>query len=218
LGPPGSGPDIVRTALGAIAALTMITASLAALRQKNIKRLLAYSSIAHSGTILLAVVAGDGPGLAFYLTIYLFMSVGAFGAVMALAGKDGERLDLESFAGAGYGSPWIAALFSVFLFSLAGFPPTGGFLAKFFVFATAIERGFAGLVVIALLSSLVSVYYYLRVIIVMYMKPAAPVRAEGSGPEGGHPALYLVLFLCFYAVLQLGIMPGNLLDVIRRAF
>jgi NADH-quinone oxidoreductase subunit N len=218
LGSPGSGPDIVRTSLGAVAALTMIAASLAAIRQKNIKRLLAYSSIAHSGTILVAVVAGDGPGLAFYLTVYLFMSVGAFGAVMALAGKDGERLDLDSFAGAGYGSPWIAALFSVSLLSLAGFPPTGGFLAKFFVFATAIDRGFAGLVVVALLASLVSVYYYLRVIVVMYMKPPAFVRAEGSGPEAGHPALYLVLFLCFYAVLQLGIMPGNLLDVIRRAF
>lgn len=218
LGPLGSGPDTVRTALGAVAGLTMVVASLAALGQKNIKRLLAYSSIAHSGTILLAVVAGDGPGLTFYLAVYLFMNVGAFGAVMALAGKDGERLDLDSFAGAGTRSPWIAALFSVFLFSLAGFPPTGGFLAKFFIFATAVERGFVVLVVVALLANLISVYYYLRVIIVMYMKPHVPVLAEGSVPEAGHPALYLVLFLCFYAVLQLGIMPGNLLDVIRRAF
>jgi NADH-quinone oxidoreductase subunit N len=218
LGPAGSGPVTIRTALGVVAALTMIAASLAALRQKNIKRLLAYSSIAHSGTLLLAVVAGDGTGLAFYLTVYLFMNLGAFGAVMALAGKDGERLDLDSFAGAGHSSPWIAALFSVFLLSLAGFPPTGGFLAKFFVFATAIDRGFAALVVIALLASLVSVYYYLRVIVVMYMKPQVPVRAEGLEMEVGHPALFLVLFLCFYAVLQLGIMPGNLLDIIRRAF
>jgi NADH-quinone oxidoreductase subunit N len=218
LGPSGPGPDAVRTALGAVAGLTMVAASLAALRQKNIKRLLAYSSIAHSGTILLAVVAGDGPGLAFYLAVYLFMSVGAFGAVMALAGNDGERLDLDSFVGAGYRSPWIAALFSVFLFSLAGFPPTGGFLAKFFVFATAVERGLVGLVVVALLASVVSVYYYLRVVVVMYMKPPAAVRAEGFAPEAGHPALHLVLFLCFYGLLQLGIMPGNLLDIIRRAF
>lgn len=216
--PLGSGPDAVRTALGGVAALTMVVASLAALRQKNIKRLLAYSSIAHSGTILLAVVAGDGPGLAFYLAVYLFMNVGAFGAVMALAGKDGDRLDLDSFAGAGYTTPWIAALFSVFLLALAGFPPTGGFLAKFFVFATAVDRGFTGLVVVALVASLVSVYYYLRVIVVMYMRSPALSQAEGFGPEPGHPALYLVLFLCFYAVLQLGIMPGNLLDVIRRAF
>jgi len=218
LGPPSSGPGTVRTALGVVAGLTMVAASLAALRQKNIKRLLAYSSIAHSGTILLAVLAGDGPGLAFYIAVYLFMNVGAFGAVLALAGKEGERLDLDSFAGAGYRSPWIAALFSVFLFSLAGFPPTGGFLAKFFVFATAVDRGLVGLVVVALLASLISVYYYLRVIVVMYMKPLEAVRAERSGPEAGHPALYLVLFLCFYAVLQLGVMPGNLLDVIRRTF
>jgi NADH-quinone oxidoreductase subunit N len=221
LGPLGSGdpgPGTARMALGAVAALTMIVASLAALRQKNVKRLLAYSSIAHSGTILLAVVAGDGPGLAFYLVVYLFMNIGAFGAVMALAGKDGERLDLDSFAGAGYGSPWIAALFSVFLLSLAGFPPTGGFLAKFFVFSTAVDRGLVGLVVVALLASLVSVYYYLRVIVIMYMKSPGPLQVDGPGPGSGHPALFLVIFLCFYAVLQLGIMPGNLLDVIRRAF
>jgi NADH-quinone oxidoreductase subunit N len=215
---PGSGLDPVRTALGAVAGLTMVTASLAALRQKNVKRLLSYSSIAHSGTILLAVVAGDGPGLAFYLAVYLFMNIGAFTAVMVLAGNDGKSLDIDAFAGAGHGSPWIAAMFSVFLLSLAGFPPTGGFLAKFFVFATAVERGFVGLVVIAVLASLVSVYYYLRVIVVMYMKPPAPDRDGGPEPDAGHPALYLVIFLCFYAVLQLGIAPGNILDVIRRAF
>ncbi len=217
LGSPGSGPAAVRTALGAVAAVTMVWASLAALRQKDVKRLLAYSSIAHSGTILLAVVAGDGRGLAFYLAVYLFMNAGAFGAVMALAGKDG-RTDLDSLAGAGTGSPWLAALFSVFLLSLAGFPPTGGFLAKFFVFANAVDRGLTGLVVVAVLASLVSVYYYFRVIVVMYMRPPAAGRSEGFGPEAGHPALYLVLFLCFCAVLQLGIMPGNLLDLIRRAF
>ncbi len=199
-------------------ALGDVAASLAALRQKNVKRLLAYSSIAHSGTILLAVVAGDGPGLAFYLAVYLFMNVGAFAAVMVLAGKDGDRLDIDGFAGAGHGSPWIAAMFSVFLLSLAGLPPTGGFLAKFFVFATAVERGQIGLVIIAVLASLVSVYYYLRVIITMYMKPPASAGAGGPGPEAAHPALYLVLFLCFYAVLQLGVMPGNLLDIIRRSF
>lgn len=218
VGPLGSGPAAVRTALGAVAALTMIAASLAALRQTNVKRLLAYSSIVHSGMILMAVVAGDGRGLAFYLAVYLFMNIGAFGAVMALAGKDGTRTDIEALAGTGHGSPWIAAFFSVFLLSLAGFPPTAGFLAKFFVFANAVDKGFTALVVIAVLASLVSVYYYFRVIVVMYMKPAAPGRLEGLEPEAGHPALYLVLFLCFCAVLQLGIMPGNLLDMIRRAF
>ena len=217
-GPSAAGPVTVRTALGAVAVLTMVAASLAALRQKNVKRLLAYSSIAHSGTILLAVISGDGPGLAFYLAVYLFMNIGAFAAVMVLAGKDGERLDMGAFAGAGHGSPWIAAMFTVFLLSLAGLPPTGGFLAKFFVFATAVERGYIGLVIVAVLAGLVSVYYYLRVIVAMYMKPPASVRDGGPGPETAHPGLYLVLFLCFYAVLQLGVMPGNLLDVIRRAF
>ncbi|MCJ7643843.1 MAG: NADH-quinone oxidoreductase subunit N, partial [Candidatus Aminicenantes bacterium] len=122
-------------------------------------------------------------------------------------------LDLDEFAGTGLRSPWIGAMLSVFLLSLAGFPPTGGFLAKFLVFGTAVERGLSGLVIIAVLASLVSVYYYLRVIVVMYMRPPL----EEVGPEDDQPGVFLALFFCLYAVLQLGIAPGNILAFIKQA-
>jgi len=199
--------------LGAAAALTMLVGNLAALRQKNIKRILAYSSIAQSGYMLIAVVSGDGPGLAFYLVVYAFMNIGAFSAVVALGRNGNERLDLDEFAGTGLRSPWIGAMLSIFLLSLAGFPPTGGFLAKFLVFDAAVQRGLSGLVIIAVMASLVSVYYYLRIIVVMYMSPSP----EEVKLEGDQPGVFLVLFFCLYAVLQLGIAPGNILPFIRQA-
>jgi len=199
--------------LWAVAVLTMVVGNLAALRQKNLKRLLAYSSIAHSGYILVAVLAGDGASLVFYLVAYLFMNAGAFSALIAMSRRGTEYLDLEDFSGIGFKYPWIGASLTVFLFSLAGFPPTAGFLAKFYVFSAAVRQGEVALVIIAVLASLVSVFYYLRVIVFMYMKdPVAGVDIETD-----NPALYLVLFLCLYGVLQLGIWPGNLLSIIRQA-
>jgi NADH-quinone oxidoreductase subunit N len=195
------------------AVLTMLVGNLTALRQRNIKRLLAYSSIAHSGYILVGLVAGDGPGIVFYLVAYLFMNVGAFSALVAMSRKGTEYLDLEDFAGAGFRYPWIGASFAVFLFSLAGFPPTAGFLAKFYVFSAAVRQGHVALVIVAVLASLVSVFYYLRIVVTMYMRD--PVREVEIDRD--NPALYLVLFLCLYGVIQLGIWPGNLLVVIRQA-
>ena len=208
----GARPAIYRL-LWAVAVLTMVVGNLAALRQKNLKRLLAYSSIAHSGYILLAVLSGDGAGLVFYLVAYLFMNAGAFSALIAMSRQGTEYLSLEDFSGIGFKYPWIGASLAVFLFSLAGFPPTAGFLAKFYVFSAAVRQGEVALVIIAVLASLVSVFYYLRIIVVMYMKdPVAGVDIETD-----NPALYLVLFLCFYGVFQLGIWPGNLLAIIRQA-
>ncbi|MGZ4886234.1 MAG: NADH-quinone oxidoreductase subunit N [Candidatus Aminicenantales bacterium] len=211
-GQGGAKPVIYRL-LWAVAVLTIVVGNLAALRQKNLKRLLAYSSIAHSGYILLAVLAGDGASLVFYFVAYLFMNAGAFSALMAMSRQGTEYLNLEDFSGVGFKYPWIGAAFALFLFSLAGFPPTAGFLAKFYVFSAAVRQGEVALVIIAVLASLVSVFYYLRVIVFMYMKdPLAGVDIETD-----NPALYLVLFLCFYGVLQLGIWPGNLLAIIRQA-
>ena len=195
-----------------VAVLTMVVGNLTAIRQKNIKRLLAYSSISHAGYILLAVLAADASSLLFYLSVYLFMSLGAFGALMALAKKDTEYVEIDDFAGVGFKYPWIGAIFAVFLFSLAGFPPTGGFLAKFYVFAGAVRQGLTPLVIIGVLASLVSVYYYLRIVVYMYMRP--PSREIEIETE--NPALFLVLFLCLYGVLQLGIFPANILQIIRQ--
>jgi NADH-quinone oxidoreductase subunit N len=196
-----------------IAVLTMVVGNLIALRQTNVKRILAYSSIAHAGYLMVAILAGDNESLVFYLTVYLFMNIGAFAAVIALGKKDHEYLELEDYRGIGFKYPWIGATFSVFLISLAGFPPTGGFLAKFYVFSAAVRQGLVSLVIIAVLASLVSVFYYLRIIIYMYMRePSYEVDINID-----NPALFLVLFLCLYGVLQLGIFPGNILVLIKQA-
>ena len=201
-------------ALTLMAVLTMFAGNLAALRQRSVKRMLAYSSIAHSGYLLVAVIAGDGPSLVFYLVVYLFMNAGAFSVLAAMSRKGVEYTALDDFAGLGRRYPWLAACLSVFLLSLAGFPPTAGFLAKFYVFSGAVREGHVALAVAAVLASLISVGYYLKVIVVMYMKD------EGSEVtiEQENPALYLVLFLCLFATVQLGLWPGNLLALIRRAF
>ncbi len=205
--------DIVFWALWVISVLTMVIGNLIALRQTNVKRILAYSSIAHAGYILIAILARDNASLIFYLTVYLFMNIGAFAAVIALSRTGTEYLELENFAGIGFKYPWIGATFAVFLLSLAGFPPTAGFLAKFYVFSAAVRQNLVPLVVIGVLASLISVFYYLRIIVYMYMRE--PVQEIEIEPE--NPALFLVLFLCLYGVLQLGIFPGNILAVIRQA-
>jgi NADH-quinone oxidoreductase subunit N len=196
-----------------LAALTMVVANLAALRQTNVKRLLAYSSIAQAGTILVAVLAGDPEKLLFYLGVYVFMNLGAFAAVSALGRRDAESVELDDYAGLGFKYPWLGATLSIFLLSLAGFPPTAGFLAKFYVFSSAVRQGLTPLVIIGVLASLVSVYYYLKIIVFMYMRP--PSHEVEAGLQS--PELFLVLFLCLYGVLQLGINPGNILALIRQA-
>jgi NADH-quinone oxidoreductase subunit N len=199
--------------LWALSALTMIVGSLIALRQKNIKRLFAYSSIVHSGYLLIAILSGDGTGLVFFMAVYLFMSVGAFSSLIALSYKDREYGDLSDFAGIGFKYPWIGALFTVFLVSLAGFPPTGGFLAKFYIFVGAVRQGLTPLVLIGVLASLISAYYYLRIVAYMYMRePINDIEIEME-----NPALFLVLFLCLFGVLQLGLFPGNVLYIIKQA-
>ncbi len=201
-------------ALSVAAVLTMFAGNLAALRQSSVKRMLAYSSIAHSGYLLVAVVAGDGPSLVFYLVAYLFMNAGAFGVLVALTGTGSERPTLDELAGLGRRDPWLAASFAIFLLSLAGFPPTAGFLAKFYAFSSAVRENHVLLTVAAVLASLVSVAFYLKVIVAMYMKdPEKDVFVERE-----NPALYLVVFLCLLGVLELGLWPGNLLTVIRQAF
>jgi NADH-quinone oxidoreductase subunit N len=162
---------------------------------------------------MVAILSQDNSSLLFYFVAYLFMNIGAFAAVIALGKKDKEYLELEDYAGIGFKYPWIGATFAVFLFSLAGFPPTGGFLAKFYVFSAAVREGLVSLVIIGVLASLVSVYYYLRVIVFMYMRE--PTREVDINLE--NPALFLVLFLCLYGILQLGIFPGNVLIIIKQA-
>jgi NADH-quinone oxidoreductase subunit N len=205
--------SLIFWALWTMSVLTMIVGNLVALRQTNVKRILAYSSIAHAGYLLAAILARDYSSLVFYLAAYLFMNIGAFAALIGMSKTGTEYLELDDFAGIGFRYPWIGGTLSVFLLSLAGFPPTAGFLAKFYVFSAAVRAGLIPLVVIGVLASLVSVFYYLRIVVTMYMRePGREVDIEVD-----NPALFLVLFLCLYGVLQLGIFPGNILIIIKQA-
>ncbi|HSA94820.1 MAG TPA: NADH-quinone oxidoreductase subunit N, partial [Acidobacteriota bacterium] len=170
----GGAAPLVLQAVAAVAVLTMFAGNLAALRQTDAKRLLAYSAIAHSGYLLVAVVAADGAGLVFYLVAYAFMNAGAFAVLAAMSGNGEERTAVTDLTGLGRRHPWLAASLTVFLLSLAGIPPTAGFLAKFTIFGAAVAKGHIALVVAAVLASLVSVAYYFKVIVAMYMRePAA---------------------------------------------
>ncbi len=213
IGRGSSGGEAIHYFLYAVAALTMLIGNLGALRQKNLKRMFAYSSIAHAGYILIAVLALDARGLAFYLANYLFLGIGAFAALTAMSRPGREFGELDDFAGVGFRYPWIGSIFSVVLLAMAGFPPLSGFLAKFYVFSAAVRAGLTPLVIIGVLTSLISVAYYLRVIGTMYMRePENPVDIDVE-----NPAVLLVLFLCLYGILQLGVFPGNILQVIRQA-
>jgi NADH-quinone oxidoreductase subunit N len=159
--------------LWVLAVVTMTVGNITALRQDNIKRMLAYSSIAHAGYALVGFTAGNGTGTAgilFYMLSYAFMNIGAF-AIIILVGKKGESNgNVQDFAGLGVKHPVLAVAMSIFLFSLAGMPPTAGFIGKFYLFSGAIQKGYIWLAVIGVLNSAASVYYYLRVMVYMYMK------------------------------------------------
>jgi len=156
-----------------IAVLTMTVGNITALRQDNIKRMLAYSSIAHAGYCLVGFAAGNATGTAgilFYMLSYAFMNIGAFAIVILVARKGETNGNVMDFAGLGFKHPLLAVAMTVFLFSLAGMPPTAGFIGKFYLFSGAVEKGYIWLAIIGVLNSAASVYYYLRVMVYMYMK------------------------------------------------
>ena len=154
----------------------MIFGTFAALNQTNIKRLIAYSAIAHIGFILVGLVAGteDGiKGVLLYMTIYLFMIVGIFSVILAMRREKIELIEIENFSGLSKTKPFLAAFMTVFMFSMAGIPPLAGFFAKLYVFLPAIESGFYFLVIIAALTTVVGAYYYLKIVKMMYFEDLA---------------------------------------------
>ena len=203
--------------LWALAILTMTVGNLLAIAQSSVKRMLAYSSIAHAGYLLIGVVAGGevgGPALLFYLLAYAPMTLGAFAVVMAL--KDGERDNehYSHFAGLGFKRPFLGLAMSIFMLSLAGFPPLGGFAGKFYLFRSAIVAGYTDLAVIGALNSLLSVIYYLRVIVMMYMEEG---EVEGKS-FGKAPYLYAVIAIAALGTVYLGLLPAAFLDLSRLSF
>jgi NADH-quinone oxidoreductase subunit N len=203
--------------VGWLAILTMTVANVVALAQNNLKRLLAFSSIAHAGYLLIAVVSRPSElgvrAILFYLTAYAFMTVGAF-AVLAAAGRgdvEGERgYELADWAGMGSRRPVLALALSFFMFSLAGLPPTAGFLGKYMIFEAAIRSGHHTLAVIGMLNATIAAYYYLRVIVAMYMRE--PEDEELPLPIT--PAMATVLLVSVAGVLYLGLLPGRVLELI----
>lgn len=205
-----------------IAAASMTVGNLVAIAQSNIKRMLAYSTVAHAGYMVvgLAAVASRAPDgttlgssmLLFYLAGYVVTNLGAFFAVIAIAARTGVE-EIAGFAGMGRRTPWVALALTVCLLSLTGIPPTVGFMAKLFVFTAAIEAGLAWLVVVGVVNSVISAYYYLRVVRVMY--GSAPTGEE-SGAATAMP-LRLALAATALAVVALGVWPQTLLRVADRA-
>ena len=202
------------TMVAFLAAATMILGNIVAIRQTNIKRMLAYSSIAQAGYILLGVVAASQLGVAslsYYIFAYMFANMGAFAVVAIFAERTGSE-QISDYAGLSKSSPVLSAILAVFMLSLAGIPPLAGFLAKYYVFAAAIEAGYIWLVIIAVLTTVVSLYYYANVIRVMYLVPDENKhRIIPSFPAG------LVLAITGVGVLVFGILPQPILELALKA-
>ena len=198
------------------AALSMTLGNIGALVQQNVKRLLAYSSIAHAGYTLVAFAAlpANGiPAAMFYTASYAAMNVGAFAVVSHFAGAGERRVSVDDYAGLGRRSPILAATLTIFLLSLIGIPMTSGFFAKFYVFSAALQANLVGLTIIGVLNSAIGAYYYLRIIVVMYMREArddAPVASLS-------PSLGAALAISVAATLYLGVLPGRVLEYASRS-
>jgi NADH-quinone oxidoreductase subunit N len=195
------------------AVLSMTIGNIGALVQNNVKRLLAYSSIAHAGYLLVAFAAAQTTGISaaiFYAASYAAMNVGAFAIVAHLSGRGERYVTLDDYNGLGRRSPLIAGLLTIFLISLIGIPITGGFLGKFYVFSAALHSNLIGLTIIGLINSAIAAYYYLRIIVYVYM------REEGGAPEAQVPrmpaSLGTAVAISLIATLYLGILPSRVLN------
>jgi NADH-quinone oxidoreductase subunit N len=200
--------------LSVIAAATMIVGTVVGVVQTNLKRMLAYSSIAHAGYLLLGIIATNSTGKAailFYLLAYAVTNLGALGIVAILGTRENEHDELRDFAGLWRSRPGLSALMTVFLLSLGGFPPTAGFIGKWYIFTAAVQEGHYWLAIIGVLTSVISVFFYLRIVVMMYMSESAP------GVESRRPAVSATamagLALATLAVLYLGVLPTRVLNL-----
>ena len=206
----------VNELIALLAAASMILGNIVAIAQTNIKRMLAFSSIAHAGYMLSGIAAGtmDGQvGVMFYLAAYSMMNMGAFAIVSFVEREDDKNLNLDDYAGLSRQQPLVALLMAVFMFALAGVPPFAGFFGKYYVFFAAIKAHMTWLAVIGVLASLVSAYYYLRIVVAMYFR-------EGQADVATRPsrAALMVVLACAIAVLVLGLFPSSIVQIAQRFF
>jgi len=198
--------------LAVLAIASMLYGSIVAIAQNNIKRMLAYSSIAHAGYLIIGLTSGNFEGIAgiiFYLAAYTFMNLGAFGVVALIEGKEEANLNFESYAGLSKRQPFLAAMLAICMFSLAGIPPFAGFFGKYYIFIAAIKADMTWLAIVGVISSVIGVYFYIRVVVIMYFKDTEVDLIVERGNYG-----LLSVVISVFLVILVGIMPGTLIDVI----
>jgi NADH-quinone oxidoreductase subunit N len=202
--------------LWGLAVLSMTVGNVVAIAQQNVKRMLAYSSIAHVGYILVGVVAGGLLGNAsvlFYLLVYTFTTAGSFGVLLLLERNGKEAVEVGDLGGLASRNPVMALVLTIFLLSLVGIPPTAGFVGKFYLFGAAVRSGYVWLAVIGVLNSAIAAYYYLRIVVYMYMREPEGAPTEVTPSLAGT----LALFVALCGVIWLGVMPAPYLDLAQTA-
>ena len=199
-----------------ISVLTMLVGNTAAIFQNDLKRMLAYSGVAHAGYLLIGIVTNSQEGMAsilFYLAVYLFMNIGAFAVVFIMEGEGEEGNSINRFKGLAKKSPLLAVAMSLFMVSLAGFPPTAGFFGKLFVFYAAIKKGYILITVMAVIASIISVYFYLRVIVMMYFHEEDESTLQPIIPKG----MGALITVSCLVVIGIGLFPSFLMELARGA-
>ena len=211
-----SAPAKLQMIFAVMSAATMLIGNISALAQSNIKRMLAFSSVAHAGYIMMGLVSGSQygyGGIVFYLTAYMFMQIGSF-IIVAILERNGEKyLELSDYAGLSKRHPVLAAFMAIFMLSLAGIPPFAGFFGKYFLFTAAIDAGFLWLTLVGVLSSIISVYFYIGLIVKMYFTEPEGQRVDN---EVGMSGLSLIITIA--GVIVLGILPSGILSIASNLF
>jgi NADH-quinone oxidoreductase subunit N len=199
-----------------LSAMTMIIGNITALVQSNVKRMLAFSSVAHAGYILMGIVSSSingWAGISFYAAAYIFMQIGAFTIVSIIENKDDSRLNLHDYNGLSKSNPFLAFAMAIFMFSLVGLPPFGGFFGKYFLFYSTIQAGYLWLTVLAVIASLISVYFYIGLIINMYFKEQdKPMEKLHLGMAN------ISIIISIFGILALGLMPDTLINTAIKVF
>ncbi len=207
-----NAPNFFKNYFAVISVLSMVLGSIVAISQDNLKRMLAYSSISHAGYMVIGLAAGNKfsiAGIIFYLAAYSFMNIGAFSVIAAIEGKDESRVDIKSYAGLQSKNPFLAAMISLFMFALAGIPPLAGFFGKYYVFFGAIQSDLTWLAIVGVLSSVISVYFYIRVVVYVYFK-----KSEEEFTIQPSIGIYSAIVISAALVLLCGFFPDLLLGII----
>lgn len=198
--------------MSGVAALSMVLGSVVALVQSDIRRMLAYSGIAHAGFAMTGIIGGETTGVLFYVVSYAIQLIGSFAVVTAVDGPEGSGSDISAYRGLAARNPGLAAGFAILLFGMAGLPLTSGFIAKFGVFSEAWAADQTWIVILAVLTSVIALAFYLRIVVTMYMD------GEGGGELSARPSLRWVLWISVAATILWGVLPGSLLSVVADAF